>query len=143
MYNMFFAFNLIAIYQSTSPVDFILLYLTTYLYSFMTMDRGWKVELPKCMFPPQATWWTLPSCFRSLTVIDTFFVWSFKNVYLLNVCVCAQIYVCIPHAHWACGSHKVASNLLELELQTIMSLNMDGCWELNTGPLQEQLDTLN
>jgi hypothetical protein len=47
---------------------------------------------------------------------------------------CMYVY----HTH-ACGEQKKAPDLLELELQVLVSCLPCGCWESNLGPLEEQL----
>jgi hypothetical protein len=44
------------------------------------------------------------------------------------------MYVCVPHACHAWGSHKRALDPSELELQMVTSHS--GFWELNPGPLE-------
>lgn len=61
------------------------------------------------------------------------FLSFFKDEFIVFVCVCT----CTMCVLGSCGSQKSASDLLELELQMVVSYHVDG-WELNLSPLQEQ-----
>lgn len=57
---------------------------------------------------------------------------------------CLHVCQCISCMSGMCGGQKRVSDSLEIELKTLVSYQIFGCWESNLGPLNERtVHTLN